>query len=453
MIPFFVADRPMSLRILKGLNLKDYPGVKIGIMAHANTSDNFQKAFRDYPCEDLKRCDAIGAKPCPYKTERGRNNCKHRQLILERTVKMCDSGVFTREGAMLSYEELFATYSRMNVEYGIMIDVLHDANATLKSALEAKKAYKPYENKFKLIVVAQGKTEEEYLDCYGKLKFYGFENIAIGGLLRRNQNTVRYVKVGNEELLFSILEKIKDKYSPYWLFALGCLNPKRVERLNELNVWADYKGWIFQYKKRNQTLDSYLKQLVDSNCVNELSDSKLNNQFSKLENTINERKNYADLHKELLNKLHKGKLSFRTAMLEIYKVLKTKKSEEKTATFHKLTTRGLLSQKEKQFVAEVLYSLEGQQSEKSKLILENINENCKLNKEIKETEDRLNKINNSLAEHIKLLTNDKPSLSEGKIKLCKQISNLISISEHIHRIEQVRTKISQVILEPLSSKN
>ena len=162
MIPFFVADRPMSLRILKGLNLKKYPGVKIGIMAHANTSDNFQRAFRDYPCEDLERCDAIGAKPCPYKTEKGRNNCKHRQLILDRTVKMCDSGVFTKEGAMLSYDELFAAYDRMNVKYGIMIDVLHDAPATVESALEAKKAYEPYKDKFKLVVVAQGKTEEEY---------------------------------------------------------------------------------------------------------------------------------------------------------------------------------------------------------------------------------------------------------------------------------------------------
>ena len=37
-IPFFVADRPMSLRLLKSLPLQNYPNVRIGIMAHANSS-------------------------------------------------------------------------------------------------------------------------------------------------------------------------------------------------------------------------------------------------------------------------------------------------------------------------------------------------------------------------------------------------------------------------------
>ena len=53
MIPFFVADRPMSLRLLKGLPLQSYPGVRIGIMAHANTTLNFQHTFRRYPCDSL----------------------------------------------------------------------------------------------------------------------------------------------------------------------------------------------------------------------------------------------------------------------------------------------------------------------------------------------------------------------------------------------------------------
>ena len=107
MIPFFVADRPMSLRLLKGLPLQNYPGVSIGIMTHANTSLNFQRTLSQYPCNDFDFCDAIGG-PCKYKDNM--NECPVREYILSHTIKMCDSGIFTREGAKLSYKELFDTY-------------------------------------------------------------------------------------------------------------------------------------------------------------------------------------------------------------------------------------------------------------------------------------------------------------------------------------------------------
>lgn len=436
MIPFFVADRPMSLRILKGLNLKDYPGVKIGIMAHANTTDNFQRAYRDYPCEDLKRCDAIDAKPCPYKTERGRNNCKHRQLILDRTVKMCDSGVFTKEGAMLSYEKLFAAYDRMKVEYGIMIDVLHDDKATVESAIEARKVYELRKHKFNLVVVAQGKTEREYLDCYNKLKRLGFEHIAIGGLLKRNQNTVRYVKVGSNELLFDVLKKIKDKYSPNWLFALGCLNPSRIENLKKLDVWADYKGWIFQYKKRNESLDLLLKGF-EENSIN------VANKKTRLKELVAERNDCIINIRESAKELYKGKNNLRKAFKDI------ERNWQNTSLvilpkFRKMTSRGILNESEEKFVVDLFKKANVPEAE-IEVILADIRSNRERNKNIKDYEEQINIINYDIAEQINVIIS-KPCLSSELKKTYQEIYDLIkNKNEHSYRLEQVRRNIEQKI--------
>src|SRR2546425_1365996 len=163
MMPFFVADRPMSLRALKGLSLQAYPNAHIGIMAHANTSQNFQQIFRAYPCDDMHYCDAVGG-PCQHKNDI--DSCPVRQHILKHTIKMCDSGIFTREGATLTYEQLFNTYRRMGVKFGIMIDVFRDPQKTLESAKEALQFYEPFKEDFILVAVAQGKTIEEYIKNY-----------------------------------------------------------------------------------------------------------------------------------------------------------------------------------------------------------------------------------------------------------------------------------------------
>ncbi len=57
-IPFFVADRLASLRILKSSGLDEY-NVKVGIMGHANTSKHFQELFKKYPCSDDDFCDLV----------------------------------------------------------------------------------------------------------------------------------------------------------------------------------------------------------------------------------------------------------------------------------------------------------------------------------------------------------------------------------------------------------
>src|SRR5260370_8767599 len=52
---------------------------------------------------------------------------------------------------------------------------------------------------------------------------------------------------------------LREKYPQDWLFALGCFHPSRLDKFKKLNVWGDYKGWIFQYEKRNETLKEQLE--------------------------------------------------------------------------------------------------------------------------------------------------------------------------------------------------
>ena len=138
-------------------------------------------------------------------------------------------------------------------------------------------------------------------------------------------------------------------------------------------------------------------------------------------------------------------------MGNIYQCLQTK-IPDKAAKFSKLTTRGLLSKEEKKLVCEALQVLGKQESQEENLILENIEENRRLNDEVKRIEDEFNQINHDLAEQIKFLIIDKEILSIDTIRLSNQIAHLINISEHNHRLEQVRTKISQFVLTPLYSK-
>src|SRR5258708_11810668 len=90
--------------------------------------------------------------------------------MVRNNMKMCDSGIFTGEGATLPDKQLFETYVRMDVEYGVMIDVFREPQATFESAKEALQAYEPFQDHFKLVGVAQGKTTNEYIQNYEDLK-------------------------------------------------------------------------------------------------------------------------------------------------------------------------------------------------------------------------------------------------------------------------------------------
>jgi len=109
-IPFFVVDRPISLKILQyaGINKKSFP---VGLMGNANSTSNFHKEFRNF---------------------RGKN-----------VIKIVDSGIFTKEGELTkNYDELFEKYERMGADYGIILDVLKNKDKTIKSAKNVIKEYK-----------------------------------------------------------------------------------------------------------------------------------------------------------------------------------------------------------------------------------------------------------------------------------------------------------------------
>jgi len=247
-IPFFVVDRPASLLILKGVLLK-FPHIKIGIMTHAFTSKNLWQMFKDFPYN----------LPLLYEDP---SLLKNEDQLAESLVKMTDSGIFGKNVRTIDYEELFRRYNQMGTDFGIMIDVLRDSKATLKSAQRALKIYDKGKYKFKLVAVAQGKTLEEYLECYEKLS-RNFEFIAVGGLLKKLENSARYVRVRDEEFLFRVLESIRAEFRPKWLFVLGCYHPKRHTRFEAMKVWgSDYKGWIFNYKQKRELISSISKELA-----------------------------------------------------------------------------------------------------------------------------------------------------------------------------------------------
>jgi hypothetical protein len=243
LIPFLVADRQSSLRIIRGIPLQDYDG-PIGLMSHANTSSEFREAFRRYPCGPQLCPRAVGAEDC--------YSCRSCRALKSRTVKMCDSGVFTKSGCKLDYPNLFLRYENMGCEYGIMIDVLRNSRDTLESAAEAIQSYRELRPSFKLVGVAQGRTVKEYVKCYAKLKELGFAHVAIGGMLSKRLNTSHYAYVRSDQRLFPVLSTLRALYPSDWLFALGCYHPKRHLRMERIGVFgSDYKGWIFQYEKRS----------------------------------------------------------------------------------------------------------------------------------------------------------------------------------------------------------
>ena len=218
MIPIFVLDRPVSLRILE--QLKDYKG-KFGILAHAYTSDNFKQKFAEF---DLT------------------------------TIKIGDSGIYQKKP--MDYNELFNEYKKMHLKYGIIKDYYRDPKKTIESAKLAVKEYKKGNYNFELMGVAQGNTVAEYVRSYEAQRNL-FENVAIGGLLDKVENHVRMVRVKSDVFLENVLHAIHILYPKDLLFPLGAFSKKRIGMFERENVWAsDYKGWIFRYNMQQSHINN-----------------------------------------------------------------------------------------------------------------------------------------------------------------------------------------------------
>jgi len=273
LIPFFVVDRPMSLELLKFCGIDKQKG-KLGLMGHANTTTNFQKLFKNFYGKKI--------------------------------IKMVDSGVFTREGCRISYEELFQIYSNMDADYGIMIDFLKDKDKTIESAKNALKVYDENDFCFELVGVAQGDSIKEYLDCYQELKSLGFDCVAIGGLLKKTFNSGRYAKVRDEKFLINVISAIRKVDPKGWLFTLGVYHPKRHIILENYGVYgADYKGWIFNYKtpkncieNTNRILENLESELVENKKLDMLLEKRrLLSKNKDCSNSID----LAEINSEILN--------------------------------------------------------------------------------------------------------------------------------------------------------
>jgi hypothetical protein len=224
--PFFVADRPVSLRILEGLG--EFKG-EFGILSHAFTSDNFKKKFNEFGLAKWK----IG-----------------------------DSGIY--QGREVPYEILFNEYNKMGVTHGIIKDYYRDPTKTLESAKVGLKVYEKQNlnENFILMGVAQGNTLEEYLENYDAQREMGYAMVAIGGLLTKVEKHKRMVKVKKEEFLVELVRTISQKYPHDKFFLLGAFSRSRIGLFKELNIWgADYKGWIFRYdiKQSHEFKDRFLQ--------------------------------------------------------------------------------------------------------------------------------------------------------------------------------------------------
>lgn len=247
-IPHFVADRPMSLRILSGLDF-DTHSVTVGLMVQACSSRKFRDMVAKFPCIDPDYCGVIHGK-CPYDGTLER--CQAGLKVKSCFTTIADSGVFTKNGATINYHELFNRYESMKVDRGIIFDVLGDPEKTIESAQVGFDTYSEKKCSFKLIGVAQGNSPDEYVHCYEQLLEIGYAEIAIGGLLTKKINTARYAH-SNKGDIEAVVKRIRSEWPDDRCFTLGVYNPKRHGFLSSLGVnAADYKGWIFQYKKRYQ---------------------------------------------------------------------------------------------------------------------------------------------------------------------------------------------------------
>jgi hypothetical protein len=437
----------MSLRILKGLPLQDFPGAHIGIMAHANTTANFQLAYRDYPCEKRDHCDAVDG-PCqfPETTEQ----CPVREHILARTIKMCDSGMFTREGVTLTYPQLFETYARMGVRYGIMIDVFCNAAATIASAREALRFYEPHRQTFNLVAVAQGTNVDEYLNCYAQLRGLGFEHIAVGGLLRRRVNTVRIANVHDEQFMFQVMRELRQRYPNDWLFALGTFHPNRLARLQELAVWADYKGWIFQYQTRNDTLNTLLTKFAANHLehIDEAYLVFLDRQVATLPDLVLQRDAEVGKFDLLSQQLIEGRRRLRTALSALHTDLAAENFPQ-APHIATLATHGLQDDVEERRVVEAMRAV-GRFEQEIEGVLSNIQENRQIRASIKSAEMTLDAFNAAIKKSIDAVLTNAAALPKVLQEYCATIVELIQVSERDYRFRQVRAKIAKSILPYLS---
>lgn len=412
MIPFFVVDRPISLEIIKGLKIP--AGQKIGLMAHANTSENFRKAFHDYP--------------------------------REQTVKMCDSAIFHESRFENDYDKLFRRYQQMGADYGVIIDVFGDPKQTIKSAELALEKYNSKTHKFKLVGVAQGTTVDEYLECYDELNEIGFDFIAVGGLLQKRERSARYMNVRDESVMESALRQIREKFDPDWLFVLGCLHPSRLDLFKELEVWGDYKGWIFEYEKRDESLAEGLNKLCNNHLAHASARFLTSPRCLALQQTTEQRQRNLVARDNARKKMFKAKRQLQDFVKELYEIVVGRKVKSPQVV-QGYTSRGLLSGSDQKAIVSILKeaSLPSDFNERLKTLAE---QSRKSTDRLKRADKKVVKSNVALLENLDSLICSNSTPPEINT-VARKLTAILKRSEQKHRIKQVRSYIESEILEHL----
>lgn len=412
MVPFFVVDRPISLEIIKGLNIPK--GSRIGLMAHANTSSNFRQAFRRYPGK--------------------------------RVIKMCDSAIFHVGRSQNSYAKLFQKYQEMGADYGVMIDVFGDTEATIRSARLGLGAYNAMPRSFRLVGVAQGTTVSEYLDCYRRLKKLGYTDIAVGGLLQKRERSARYMHVGNESLLEEVLKRIRKEFDPTWLFVLGCLHPSRLAMFNELGVWGDYKGWIFEYKTRDETLEDTITKLRTNHLPHAPIRFKSSKIGARLYEAVSRRERKLAEKKKLHKSLIGAKRELRDFISEMHDAL-LRRDKKGAELLLPLKARALLPQREQQLIIRTLRS-SGISGKRAGRILGLSSETRSLKDRLVRVEATLSRRNLELMSALGECQRTK-SAGVGLRRIADGIIKVLALTEQDHRISQVRAYIESTILKEI----
>ncbi len=413
MVPFFVVDRPISLEIIKGLKIPR--GKKIGLMAHANTSPNFGKAFRDYP---------------------------RRQVI-----KMCDSAIFNLGGSRNGYKELFKLYGDMGTDYGVMLDVFRDAHATVESAKKAVESYDRTKHHFKLVAVAQGKTVNQYLDCYRQLRHMGFEHIAVGGLLKKREKTARYTNVRNEALLEQVLRRIREEYNPDWLFALGCLHPSRLELFKELDVWGDYKGWIFEYMKRDETMKVMLDDLRTNHLAHASSPFRDSPLRIEIKHALARRQTAVKSKRKAQEELFEAKRALKDVMARMLKRVRTQRHIKSARALERLKSIALLTEPDIKTIESLLRRAGVPKKDRDRV--PSLSGKARLKKTKLQRAERTLVARNTVLLAVFERVKWNHQTGEALQKEAFRIVKVLRTSEQSHRIRQVRRYINDKILNQI----
>jgi hypothetical protein len=287
----------------------------------------------------------------------------------------------------------------------------------------------------------------EYLECYRRLKELGYRNIAVGGLLQKKERSARYLHVGNEDLLEEVLKKIRIEFDPKWLFVLGCLHPSRLAMFNELNVWGDYKGWIFEYKTRDETLEDKITKLRTNHFPHASLRFRSSKVGTRLCNAMSRRERKLAEKNRLHESLIDAKRELRDFTSEMHAFLLLNKNTKGAALLRRLKSRALLPLKEQQLIMRTLES-SGMSGKRASRILALSSHTRSLKDQLVRVEATLKNRNHELMLALGDCQRAK-SAGQDLRRIAREIVRVLALTEQSHRIRQVRTFIESAILKEI----